>query len=284
MAEENKDETTAETTASAGEAPKAKKRAVINLSKGSLIWTIWHFAEVALLIVGGILAIIYSKEESVQNVIYPVVGAFLILGGFLKILTNFLPVVATSREEAALKLQAKKEMAYDMVIGGAFELALGITLCVIYGAQQSAIPTITLFLSTFIAIILMVAGISLLLFAIGFIVSKLYKLYMPILEIIFGLALIALGIVVVIYMNKPEVFNQVVLIIVGLVLVLSGLGMLVTTITTLLELNAKKKMAKAADGEGAASTSETPVQEVDLSTEEGKAAAPEENKPNDDKK
>jgi uncharacterized membrane protein len=59
------------------------------------------------------------------------------------------------------KLKAKKAMAYDMVIGGSFELALGITLCVIYASQQSAIATITLFLSTFIAIILMVAGVSL---------------------------------------------------------------------------------------------------------------------------
>ena len=87
-----------------------------------------------------------------------------------------------------------------MVIGGSFELALGITLCVIYAQQQSAIDTITLFLSTFIAIILIVAGVSLLLFAIGFIVAKMYKLYMPILEIILGLGVIALGVVVIIYM------------------------------------------------------------------------------------
>jgi hypothetical protein len=42
----------------------------------------------------------------------------LILGGFLKILTNFLPVLATNSVEAEAKIKAKKAMAYDMVIGG----------------------------------------------------------------------------------------------------------------------------------------------------------------------
>jgi hypothetical protein len=115
--------------------------------------------------------------------------------------------------------------------------------------ERSAIEAITRFLSNFIAIMLIVAGASLLLFAIGFIVAKLYKIYMPILEIIFGLGLIALGIVVIYYVsNNSSTFNQIVLIVTGVVLTLGGLGMLVTTITTLLELNAKKKMAKAARG------------------------------------
>jgi hypothetical protein len=282
MVEENKDETTAESTASTTETPKAKKRAVFSLNKGSLIWTIWHFAEAALLIVGGILAIVYSNNPDVQKVIYPVVGGFMIFGGALKIISNFLPIVATSSFEAEAKLEAKKAMAYDMVVGGSFELALGITLCMV---NDSAIEAITRFLSNFIAIMLIVAGASLLLFAIGFIVAKLYKIYMPILEIIFGLGLIALGIVVIYYVsNNSSTFNQIVLIVTGVVLTLGGLGMLVTTVTTLLELNAKKKMAKAASSESASSDSEAPIQEMDYSTSEGKATAPEEKKPNDDKK
>jgi hypothetical protein len=240
--------------------------------------------EAALLVVGGILAIAFSDKEEIQKIIYPVVGAFLILGGFLKILTNFLPVVASSRAEAEVKLKAKKALAYDMVIGGSFELALGITLCVIYAQQQSAIDTITLFLSTFIAIILIVAGVSLLLFAIGFIVAKMYKLYMPILEIILGLGVIALGVVVIIYMSQSSVFNRVVLIIVGLLLTLSGLGMLVDTISTVMAKNHERKAAKAGATAEEGSSVEVSVTEVDYTTEDGKQAAPEENKNSDEKK
>jgi hypothetical protein len=268
---------------------KAKKP--IDLSKGGLLWTIWHLVEAILLVVGGVLAIVYSGNPDIQKIIYPVVGSFLILGGFLKILSNFLPVLATNDYEAEVKLKAKKAMAYDMVIGGSFELALGITLCVIYASQQSAIATITLFLSTFIAIILMVAGVSLLLFAIGFIVAKLYKLYLPILEIILGLALIALGVVVVIYMKDDTIFNRVVLIIVGVILVLGGLGMLVDTITAVRAANALKKAKKEGAAAPAADetvTASVSVTEVDFSTEEGKKAAPEkkpgDEKPSDDKK
>lgn len=274
------EEETKQETPKAEEVKQPKKpKKPLDLSKGSLTWTIWHLVEAVLLVVGGILCIVFSDNKDVQNDIYPVVGAFLILGGFLKILANFLPVVATSNAEAELKMKAKKAMAYDMVIGGSFELALGITLCVIFAKSSTdSMATIATFLSTFIAIIFMVAGASLLLFAIGFIVAKLYRLYMPILEIIFGLALIALGVVVIIYMSKADVFNRVVLIIVGLIITLAGLGMLVDTLTT---VSAKNKAKRAAKEAGAAqpseesATVEVSVQEVDLSTAEGKNAAPE---------
>lgn len=251
------------------EVKQKKEKKIVDLSKGSLVWTIWHFVEAVLLITGGILAIAFSSNEKIQTMIYPVVGAFLILGGFLKILTNFLPVLATNSVEAEAKIKAKKAMAYDMVVGGAFELALGITLCVIYASQQSAIATITLFLSTFIAIILMVAGVSLLLFAIGFIVAKLYKIYMPILEIILGLGVIALGVVVIIYMRDQTVFNRVVLIIVGILLTLGGLGMLTDTVMTVRATNAAKKAMKE-DAQPAEEAKPAEVKEVDYSTSEGK--------------
>ena len=85
-----------------------KEKKPLDLSKGGLIWTIWHLVEAALLIVGGILAIVYSSNPDVQKVIYPVVGGFMIFGGALKIISNFLPIVATSSFEAEAKLKAKK--------------------------------------------------------------------------------------------------------------------------------------------------------------------------------
>jgi hypothetical protein len=99
------------------------------------------------------------------------------------------------------------------------------------------------------------------------------------------LALIALGVIVVIYMKDEQIFNRVVLIIVGIILALGGLGMLVNTIATVRAANALKKAAKegAAPATGETSTTTISVTEVDFSTEDGKKAAPK-NKPTDDKK
>ena len=259
---------------------KKKKKGVIDMGKGGLLWTIWHLVEAVLLVTGGILAIIYCKNADVQKFIYPVVGGFLIFGGALKILSNFFPVLAANESEIEAKIKAKKALAYDMVIGGSLELALGITLCLVNGG---AIDAITRFVSDFIAIILIVAGASLLLFAIGFIVAKLYRLYMPILEIILGLVLIGAGIAVIYFLSTDSsVFNEVILIITGSLLTLGGLGMLVDTFIAVKVANELKKAKEqmAASTETSASVT---VQEVDFSTEEGKSAAPEA-KPEDEKK
>jgi hypothetical protein len=254
---------------------KKKVRKTPDLKKGHLIWTIWNLTEAALLLVGGILAIVFSNNTDVQAVILPVVGGFMIAGGALKILMNFLPIVASNAYEAEAKVKAKAAMAYDLVIGGSFELALGATLITIYAQNNGqAVSAIVNFLSIFIAIILIVAGCSFLLFAIGFIVAKLYKLYMPILEIILGAALIALGVVVLVYMNKTEVFMQVVLIITGVIMALAGLGMLADTIRTVQTVKRVEQVAKAAKQvHEDVVASEAPV--VDVTSEEGQSAVPE---------
>lgn len=260
---------------------KKKVRKTPDLKKGHLIWTIWNLTEAALLLVGGILAIVFSNNTDVQNVILPVVGGFMIAGGALKILMNFLPIVASNAFEAEAKVKAKAAMAYDLVIGGSFELALGATLITIYAQNNGqAVSAIVNFLSIFIAIILIVAGCSFLLFAIGFIVAKLYKLYMPILEIILGAALIALGVVVLVYMNKTEVFMQVVLIITGVIMALAGLGMLADTIRTVQTVKRAEQIAKTAEAvhddivKAAATV-------VDVTSEDGKSNVPD--KKNDEK-
>jgi hypothetical protein len=254
---------------------KKKTRKTPDLKKGHLVWTIWNLTEAALLLVGGILAIVFSNNTDVQNVILPVVGGFMIAGGALKILMNFLPIVASNAYEAEAKVKAKAAMAYDLVIGGAFELALGATLITIYAQNNGqAVSAIVNFLSIFIAIILIVAGASFLLFAIGFIVAKLYKLYMPILEIILGCALIALGVVVLVYMNKTEIFMQVVLIITGVIMALAGLGMMADTIRTVQSVKRKEQVAKAAqEAQQEVVKSEAPV--VDVTSEDGKSNVPE---------
>jgi len=211
----------------------------LDLSKGGLVWTIWNVTEAAALIVIGILAIIFSNNETFQKTILAIVGSLLAVDGGLKILANFLPIVATSRVDAEAKAKAKATMAYDLVVGGALELALGITLIMIYAstAYASSMRVLVSLISTFIAIICLVAGASLALFAIAFLVAKLYKAYMPILEILFAAMLIALGIVVLVFVgdanssdaDKVAKFFQIILIITGVIITLSGAGLLATT-------------------------------------------------------
>jgi hypothetical protein len=237
------------------EKQEKKKRKPINTGKGGLFWSIWHFAEAALFIVLGVLAIVFSDNSDLQSSFLIIVGAFIIADGALRILMNFMPLFG---------IKDKKDLSFNFAISGSVELAVGITLIVENGVAN----TIATFLSYFIAIIALVGAAALIAFAIGFIVTKLYKLYMPILEIVLGLALAAIGIFILIKMdpNNGAAFYRVVLIIIGVIIILSGIMMLVGTIATISLENKKKKILKAAEAyaDGGEAKEEAHVTEVDL--------------------
>ena len=206
----------------------------LDFSKGGVLWVVWNYVEAALMLVAGILAIIFSDNKELQDTILLIVGCFLIVDGFLKVLMNFLPILSATD---------KKKLNYDFVIGGAIELALGVTLVTMPGTAASYIVS---FLSTFIAIVLIVAGGVFLAYAVAFIIDKLFGLVMPIIEIILGLGLVALGVVVLVYMNNEEVFFRVVLIITGAIMAIAGLALLIETTRVMLLTNKLKRAAKAA--------------------------------------
>jgi hypothetical protein len=220
--------------------PKKEKkpRKPIDTRKGGMIWTIWHYCEAILLIVLGVLAIIFNDNTDLKEIFLIIIGGFLILDGSLRVLMNFLPLFSATD---------KKSLSFNFVVSGAFELAAGVTLIL----ERSTADTIALFLTYFISIMLIVAGAAFLLFAIGFIATRLYKLYMPILEIILSLALIAGGVVILIYMkpNDPstsEIFYRVVLILSGVIVTGLGLAEVVSTTSALILENRRKKVLKAA--------------------------------------
>ncbi|HBE98954.1 MAG TPA: hypothetical protein DDW18_02830 [Firmicutes bacterium] len=240
------------------ETPKGEKKEKkpINFGKGGLIWSIWNFLEAALIFVLGIICFVYTAKASANNsdisydkvisVILFIGGIFLILGGALKILVNFLPVIARSVTDAIIKEKIKSQLSYDLVVGGSIELAIGIAFVISYtnngGVLDQMVSFIAQFLAIFIGTLVTVAGASLILFAIGFIVSKLYKLYLPIIEIVFGAALIALGVVVFIYLaGNADLTKMISLVILGIILVLAGIAM---AILTIVEIN-KIRLAKA---------------------------------------
>ena len=208
------------------------------MKKGGLIWSIWNFIEAALLLTMGILVIANCANADIQASVFIVISIFLMVGGLLKIVANFLPVIASSPLEAMAKRLVRSQLSYDLVIGGTIELAIGVALCVSMTRGEAAqiIDTIMNFVVWLVAVLLMAAGASLIAFAIGFIVTKLYKLYMPILEIILGALLVGAGItVIILFLNNSNVVMSIMLVIVGLVLIVASVFKIVGTIRAILK-------------------------------------------------
>lgn len=214
----------------------------VDFGRGSLVSTIFGIIESILFVVAGILAIAYSGNPDFQTTIITIVGAFLIVSGAFKCILNFLPLIRLAPEERA-------GLSFGLVVGGSFELAFGVSLIVLASQGMTAFNAIVTFLANFIGILLIVGGTSLVAFAIGFLVRKLYNAALPVVQILLGLVALGLGIVVLVYMGDANNFVRIVLIIVGILLALIGIALLVRTIVLAKERIAAKKAAKAATAE-----------------------------------
>ena len=231
------------------------------MKKGGLIWSIWNFIEAALLLTMGILVIANCANADIQASVFIVISIFLMVGGLLKIVANFLPIIASSPLEAMAKQVIRSQLSYDLVIGGTIELAFGVALCVsMTGSNPAAIIEIIMnFIVWLVAVLLMAAGVSLIAFAIGFIITKLYKLYMPILEIILGALLVGAGItVIILFTNNSEIVMSIMLVIVGLALIVASVFKIVGTIRAILK---NKEEAEPDENVFDTEVSETKAQE-----------------------
>ena len=214
------------------------------MKKGGLIWSIWNFIEAALLLTMGILVIANCTNTDIQASIFIVISIFLMVGGLLKIVANFLPVVGSTPLEAMAKQAIRSQLSYDLVIGGTIELAIGVALCIsMTGNNPAAIIEIIMnFVVWLVSVLLMAAGVSLIAFAIGFIVSKLYKLYMPIIEIVLGALLIGAGItIVVLFTNNSDIVMSIMLVIVGLALVVAAVFKVISVVKAILKVKAENE-------------------------------------------
>jgi len=230
-----------------GSTQDKKPRKIVSFEKGGIIWSSWNFVEAALLVTLGVLSIAFSGKEEMMNFILPVLGSFFIISGTLRILTNFIPIFSARGAEASIKAKIRSAMSYGFVIAGSLELAFGIALVAAYlGGNANALDVSTFLIQfgvDFIGIVFIVAGVSLLVFAVAFLITRLYKLYMPIIEIVFGISLATIGIIlIVLFANNRQLVEQIILIITGIVLILAGLGLLVTTIQTIQEVKAEKAL------------------------------------------
>jgi uncharacterized membrane protein HdeD (DUF308 family) len=224
------------------------------MKKGSAVWAVWRYTEAILLLVAGILCIVFSNNSSLQSYIILVIGCFLIVGGALKILIDLIQIFI-AKDVGAL--------TYSLVAGGALELALGIVLV----SNQNFANVLLNFFATFLGIALIVAGAGFLVFAVAFIIRRIYKFFMPILELLFGGALIAVGVLILVYFGSDEeIFRQVILIIAGIVLLAAGIGLIIET-SSILTLAKKDKEIKKETEKAAV---EANVTEIDLTSKNPK--------------
>ncbi|MBR5750533.1 MAG: hypothetical protein IKX82_02660 [Bacilli bacterium] len=222
----------------------SKEKKPLNMKKGGLIWSIWNFVEAALLLTMGILVIANCTNSDIQANVFIVISIFLMVGGLLKIVANFLPVIGTTPLEVMAKQAIRAQLSYDLVIGGTIELAFGVALCVSMttGDPAAIIGIIMNFVVWLVSGLLIVSGVSLVAFAIGFIVSKLYKLYMPILEIILGVLLIGAGVaIIILFTNNSEIVMSIMLVIVGAALAVGAVFKVIGVVKAILKNKEEKE-------------------------------------------
>lgn len=201
------------------------KKVISQRRKVSNFWFVWNLLEAIVLLAGGVLAIVagimYNQNSgtsmTIENVVAYVVGAFIILDGILRVVL-FLARFKEGDEQS------------PMVIAG-FEIALGILL-VLMQVKFTEVHIFTYTVVNLIAIVLMVMGALLLVYAIYFIARKLAKLFMPIVEILFAAILIGVGVVIEVLYNSQDTRDQLVLILTGSILCVISLGMFIIAVVT----------------------------------------------------
>ena len=180
------------------------------VQKFKKIWFIWNLVEAVIILAAGVLAIVFGvlretgsaqNDSPIQLTVAAAIGAFVILDGLLRILTVLLSI--------------KKTEQSIMLIGG-FEITGGIVVILFRDMFVQLIVT-------FLYVFLIVIGVLMLIFSIYAIAKKIGKLYMPVLEIIFGALLLALGIAVCIMYYNGDSSNKIVLIVIGVIMAAFGI-------------------------------------------------------------
>ena len=124
------------------------------------------------------------------------------------------------------------------------------------------IEVIMNFIVWLVSILLMAAGVSLIAFAIGFIVSKLYKVYMPVIEIILGALLIGTGVtIIVLFTNNSEIVMSIMLVIVGLALAVASVFKIISVVKAIIKVKEEKEPDENVFDAETNEIKEEPVQE-----------------------
>lgn len=199
------------------------------------IWSIWNTAEAVILLAAGVLAIVfgilYDKNNepfngNMETILTYSVASFVILDGLLRIIMSF------------LKQEQRTEESI-MLVGG-FEITLGVVVMVVL--HEIFVETMVYFM----AIGMIVIGLLFLIFSVLAIAKKANdKLFMPILEIIFGAILVGVGIFLIAAYNVDgDSKNRIALVLTGIVLSIVAIVQMVLTLISISKDKEKGKETK----------------------------------------
>ena len=201
---------------------KEKKNPLTSdLSKKSTLWIVWNLIEAIMFIGGGIVAFIFYRNTDFQAVILIILGSVLLIDGSLRILANFLP---------ALGLSNKENVFSDLIISGACELALGITVICDVASNPEVVGVISHFIALFIGIIVIVVGAVLIIYSLSILIRKIGTIGFALFPLLFGILLCVFGGFIIYTMSDPQVFYSTVMIIAGIILLIYGTYDLLTVI------------------------------------------------------
>ena len=199
-------------------------------------WGIWNFVEAGIILVAGVLAItmgfLNSSDSSdnlqktinvITNILPFLVGGFVIMDAILRLV---LSITKTSHESDE-----------SILLIGGFELTAGILLMIFY-------DEFTKLIIHAIGILMIVIGVIFLVFSVLAIAQKRKKLFVPILEIVFASALVAVGVAIeIIYgVSGNETRTRLVLIIAGFIFAIVAIAQIVITAITLRKAKKEDKV------------------------------------------
>ena len=185
------------------------------------VWTIWNTIEAVLLIASGIMSIVagalhkpgeQGAAQQLEQMLAYFVAGFVILDGILRVILYL--------------ARFKKNDDRSPFVTSGFEIAAG-TLIILMQVKYN--DFFVYGIVNFVAVLLMVMGLLLLVFAIYVLVKKYEKLTMPVLEILLAAILIGVGVAIEIMYNTSDSREKLVLIMAGAILLVAGMAMLIFT-------------------------------------------------------
>ncbi len=191
------------------------------LKRGSISWVIWNIVEALLLIVGGVLCWIYCNNADFQKTILLIVGIILAFDALLRLILGLVDVIKVGDVRIV-------KTDYIQAAAGAFELSLGILLILFY-TQGTSVEILFQFLGLYIGIFLTAVGAVALIYSLIFMIRRLNNFAMNFASFLSGGIILACGILAIIYLTKQETIMIMFLVILGISLVSSGLGLLALT-------------------------------------------------------
>lgn len=193
------------------------------LKRGSISWLIWNLVESVILVAGGVMCIVFCNNTDFQKTALLIVGILVAVDAALRLTLGVIDVIRIG-DHAVMRTD------YVEAATGSLELALGIILILSY-TESASLEVVFKFVGLFIGIFLITIGAVAVVYAIVYIVKKMNLLIANIFSIIGAVLVIALGVMAIVYLTKQDTIMLIFLIILGLVLIGSGIALGVLTIT-----------------------------------------------------